>query len=257
VADAQEIAAWLDGLLRISEIPDYPGAVNGLQLASRGEVHRVACAVDYSSVTVTKAVQAQSDMLLVHHGMFWNGVQALRGPTYERIAALIEHDIAIYSSHLPLDLHPEIGNNVLLAHRLALTPNAGFARFKTTHVGVSGDSDVATSQIIDGAAALAREYGGSAVSTPHDPDRRTRRWGICTGAGADNDTIREAIERGIDTMIVGEGPHHTAVTARDHGIVVVYAGHYATETLGVRALADRVSEQFAIQSLFLDVPTGL
>jgi dinuclear metal center YbgI/SA1388 family protein len=257
MATAQMVADWLDALLRTAEIPDYPAALNGLQLTSRGDVRTLACAVDYSNATVDEAVRVGADMLLIHHGMFWGGSQPIRGPVYERLANLIRNDVAVYSSHLPLDVHPELGNNVLLARRLGLEPAAGFARFKNIDVGVSGTADVATETLVRAAGDLAREFGGAVVTTPFADSRRTRRWGICTGAGADTDTIREALERGIDTMVVGEGPHHTAVAARDNGIVIVYAGHYATETLGVRALAQRLTQQFAISSHFLNAPTGL
>jgi dinuclear metal center YbgI/SA1388 family protein len=257
MAHAQSIAARLDVLLRTTEIPDYPGALNGLQITSRRDVRRIATAVDFSSFTVDETIRAGADLLLVHHGMFWGGAQPLIGPAYERMAKLIANDVAVYSSHLPLDLHPEIGNNVLLAHRLGLTPTGGFARYKTIEVGVSGTSSVSTSALVGGARALASEFGGNAVVTPFGPDRITRRWGICTGAGADTDTIREALERGIDTMIVGEGPHHTAVQARDHGLVIIYAGHYATETLGVRALGERIAGELGIESRFIEAPTGL
>jgi dinuclear metal center YbgI/SA1388 family protein len=254
---ALEIASWLDVLLRTPDVPDYPTALNGLQLASRGDVRRIACAVDYSTATVREAIRIGANMLLVHHGMFWRGAQPLRGPSYERLATLITNDVAIYSSHLPLDVHPEVGNNVLLARRLGLAPQAGFARFKNIEVGVSGSSDITTTELFASAAHLAAQFRGTAVSTPFEPARRTRRWGICTGAGADNDTIREALERGIDTMIVGEGPHHTAVTARDHDLVIIYAGHYATETLGVSALGDGLAKEFGVSSHFIDAPTGL
>jgi dinuclear metal center YbgI/SA1388 family protein len=257
MAHAQSIAARLDVLLRTAEIPDYPGALNGLQLTSRRDVRRIATAVDFSSFTVDETIRVGADLLLVHHGMFWGGAQRLIGPAYERVAKLIDNDVAVYSSHLPLDLHPDIGNNTLLARRLGLTPTAGFARFKTIDVGLSGTSAVSTSTLVGGARALATEFGGTAIVTPFASDRVTRQWGICTGAGADMDTVREALERGIDTMIVGEGPHHTAVQARDHGLVIIYAGHYATETLGVRALGERIAGELGIESRFIDAPSGL
>jgi len=257
MAHAQSIAARLDALLRTAEIPDYPAALNGLQLTSRRDVRSIATAVDFSSVTVDEAIRIGADMLLVHHGMFWSGAQPFVGASYDRLANLISHEIAVYSSHLPLDVHPEVGNNVLLARRLGLTPTAGFARYKTIEVGVSGPADMSTASLVEGARALTTEFGGSLVVTPFAAGHVTRRWGICTGAGADTDTVREALERGIDTMIVGEGPHHTAVQARDHGLVIIYAGHYATETLGIRALGDRIASELGIESRFLDAPTGL
>jgi dinuclear metal center YbgI/SA1388 family protein len=257
MAHAQSVAARLDVLLRTADVPDYPGALNGLQVTSRRDVRRIATAVDFSSFAVDEAIRFGTDLLLVHHGMFWGGAQPLIGPAYERIAKLIAHDIAVYSSHLPLDVHPEIGNNVLLAQRLRLTPTAGFVRYKGIEIGVSGTSTVSTSSLVTAARELASEFGGHAVVTPFASDRVTRHWGICTGAGADADTIREALERGIDTMIVGEGPHHTAVQARDHGLVIIYAGHYATETFGVRALGDRIAGELGIESRFIEAPTGL
>jgi len=257
MAHAQSIAARLDTLLRTAEIPDYPGALNGLQLTSRRDVRRIATAVDFSSFTVNETIRVGADMLLVHHGMFWGGAQPLTGNNYERIARLITSDIAVYASHLPLDTHPDFGNNVLLAQRLALTPSAGFARFKTIEVGVSGNADVTTSALVGRARAFARECGGEVVATPFTEERRTRHWGLCTGAGADSDTLHEAVERGIDTMIVGEGPHHTAVQAPDLGLVIIYAGHYATETLGIRALGERIAGELGIQAQFLEAPTGL
>lgn len=254
---AESIAEQLDALLRTAEIPDYPTALNGLQFSGRGEVRRVATAVDFSSYIVREAVAARAQLLLVHHGMFWSGLQPVTGLAYDRYWDLITHDIAVYSAHLPLDMHPELGNNVLLARRLGLEPSAGFARYKDVEVGLSGTADVDTRALVQTCRELAREAGGDAVVTPFDRERRTRHWALCTGAGADSDTIREAAERGIDTVIVGEGPHHTAVQARDLGIVVVYAGHYATETLGVRALGDYVASEFGIEAQFLEAPTGL
>jgi len=254
---AESIAERLDALLRTSEIPDYPTALNGLQCSSRGDVQRIATAVDFSSYTVREAVAARAQMLLVHHGMFWSGLQPVTGLAYDRYRDLITHDIAVYSAHLPLDMHPVLGNNILLARRLGLEPSAGFARYKTVEVGLSGSSDVDTRAVVQSCRELAREAGGDVVVTPFDAERRTRHWAICTGAGADSDTIREAAQRGVDTLIVGEGPHHTAVQARDLGMVVVYAGHYATETLGVRALGEYVASEFGVEARFIEAPTGL
>jgi dinuclear metal center YbgI/SA1388 family protein len=252
-----DITEHLDALLRTSEIPDYPPAMNGLQLENRGQVARVATAVDFSLRTVEAAVEAGADLLVVHHGMFWSGARALRGTHYRRLVQLIDNDVAVYASHLPLDVHPEIGNNVLLAHELGLAPDAGFARFQTIEVGVRGTSDIATIELVNRARALAERHGGRVVVTPHGSARRTHRFGICTGAGASSDTIREALAHGIDTLIVGEGPHHTGVEAADAELVIIYAGHYATETLGVQALGARIEQQFGLPWTFLDLPTGL
>ena len=253
----QQVAGFLDATLRVGEIPDYPNALNGVQVANDGEIERVACAVDFSTKAIEGAIGAGANLLIVHHGMFWGGVEALTGHRHRRLRLLLANDIAVYSAHLPLDVHPELGNNVLLAKHLGLEPSGGFARFQTIDVGLSGMTGVPTRTLADRARLFAEQHGGSLVSTPFDGDRVTRTWGMCTGAGADSSTLREAASRGIDTLIVGEGPHHTAVEARELGIVILYAGHYATETLGVRALGDAITTKFGLPSIFIDAPTGL
>ncbi len=256
-ASLDAIAEYLDGLLRIPELPDYPNALNGIQLSNRGGVTRVAASVDISRRVIEQVVRLQANLLIVHHGMFWGGLQPVRGRQYERLRLLFDHDIAVYSAHLPLDAHPEIGNNVLLARELGLSPNAGFAEFRGVMIGVRGEATVPTATLLERAQAFAALHGGAARATPIDPARVTRRWAICTGAGASAETMSEAAMAGIDTLIVGEGPHWTAVDAPEAGIVIIYAGHYATETLGVRALADLVADRFDIPGSFVEAPTGL
>jgi len=251
------IATFLDETLNIATIPDYSSAVNGLQLSNLGDIQRVACAVDFSSETVTGAIDAGARLLVVHHGMFWGGLQPITAHRHARLWTLITHDVAVYSAHLPLDVHPQLGNNALLAKRFGLTPTSGFAKYQSIDVGLSGASEVPTRVLSEQAAALAAEFGGSLVATPFEPDRITRRWAICSGSGADSSTLREAAARGIDTLIVGEGPHHTAIEARELGIVILYTGHYATETLGVRAVGDLLVTQFNLTTTFIHAPSGL
>jgi dinuclear metal center YbgI/SA1388 family protein len=253
-----EIAEHLDGLLRTAEIPDYPGAMNGVQVEHAGPVTRCAVAVDASLRTIDATIEHGATLLIVHHGLFWGGPQPLRGKAFERIRRLIANDVAVYASHLPLDLHPVVGNNVLLARELGLVPTAGFARFQGVAIGVMGDADMTTSELVARTSALSSREGGRLVTAGDGAaDRRTRRWAICSGAGASSDTLREAAAAGVDTLIVGEGPHHTAVEAPELGIAVLYAGHYATETLGVRALGQEVERVFGIPWSFVAAPTGL
>lgn len=252
-----EIARYLDDLLRIPEIPDYPNALNGVQVDTGDDIVRVAAAVDARERTIGAAVAASANLLLVHHGLFWGGLEPLRGPALRRVQALITGRLAVYGAHLPLDAHPQFGNNVLLAKELGLTPTFGFARHKTIDIGIGGESDVPTTEIVARAAAFAARYGGSVRHTTLDGGRVTTRWAICTGAGASHDTIAEAALRHIDTLIVGEGAHWTAIDAEELGIAIIYAGHYATETLGVQALAAHVSSTFGIPWTFLHAPTGL
>ena len=251
-----DVAAYLDQLLDSAATPDYPQALNGLQLANAGEVRKVGAAVDFSRRTIDGAVAAGVNLLVVHHGMFWGGLQPIRGAQYERLKALIAHDVAVYASHLPLDRHPVHGNNTLLARALGLEPSGAFAQFKGIAIGVCGNTDEDTSAIVERARVFAAGEGGAVTHTRLTPHQRTRRWAICTGAGASSDTLREAATLGIDTLLVGEGPHHTAVEAEELGITVLYAGHYATETLGVRALAQLLGERYALPWTFIAAPTG-
>ena len=256
-ASLADIAAHLDGLLHTADIPDYAGALNGIQVEHAGPVTRCAVAVDASLRTIEGAVAAGANLLMVHHGLFWSGAQPLRGRFYERVRQLLRHDMAVYSSHLPLDLHPTLGNNPLFARALGLEPSAGFAHCQSVAVGVMGEADVETSVLGARARAVAEREGGHLVTVGVSPGRRTRRWALCTGAGASSDTLREAAAAGIDTLIVGEGPHHTAVEAQELGIAVLYAGHYATETLGVRALGEEIARAFGLPWTFIPAPTGL
>lgn len=252
-----ELVQYMDDLLETKRIPDYPNALNGLQVGNAGSVVKVAAAVDFSSLSVASAVREGANLMIVHHGMFWSGIEPVRGVAYERMKLLVEEDLAVYSSHLPLDRHERFGNNVLLAAELGLEPAAGFARFQTIDIGVRGDADIETSELASRAAAFTKAHGGVLRATPISEGSRTKRWAICTGSGASAETLREAAEHGIDTLIVGEGAHWTAVHAADNGLVILYLGHYATETLGVRALAQHVGERFSLPWTFLQHPTGL
>jgi dinuclear metal center YbgI/SA1388 family protein len=251
------IAEHLDGILGTASVPDYPNAVNGLQVANRGPVRKAAAAVDASLRTIEGAIAADANLLIVHHGLFWSGVQPLVGARYERTRLLIEHDIAVYSAHLPLDRHPTLGNNVLLARALGLEPSGEFAQFQSIAVGVRGESARPTMQIVDSAREFARAWGGDVRTSAIASGHITRRWGICTGGGASAETLGEAAALGLDTLIVGEGPHWTAVDAPERGLVIIYAGHYATETLGVRALGEHVAAAFGIPWTFVHAPTSL
>jgi dinuclear metal center YbgI/SA1388 family protein len=251
------IAAHLDALLQTATTPDYPQALNGVQLEHRGPVHRVAVAVDVSRRVIDGTIAAGANLLIVHHGLFWGGLQRVQGRFYERYAALFAHDIGVYASHLPLDAHCTFGNSRLLAETLGLVPTGGFAKHEHIHCGVRGEHDEPTTLLHARVSAFAASHGSHVVATPYAPSHVTRRWAICSGAGAGHDTLREAAHLGIDTLIVGEGPHWSAVDAADMGLVVLYAGHYATETLGVQALGAEVERTFGVPWSFVAAPTGL
>ena len=252
-----ELTSYIDDLLQTEQVRDYPAAMNGLQLENSSDIRGIAAAVDFSTRAIEGAIRAKSNLLVVHHGMFWNGFEAVKGATYRRLRLLIENDIAVYSSHLPLDRHPTLGNNILLAKELALNATGAFANYDGIFIGLSGISDVETAELVERAENFAKEHGGGVRSTRLARKQRTKRWAMCTGAGASSNTLKEAMQMNVDTLIVGEGPHHTAVQAEEIDIAIIYAGHYATETLGVRALAKHVGEKYDIPTTFVNAPTGL
>ena len=252
-----DVAAYLDELLETATVPDYPNALNGLQLENDGRITKAAASVDFSLRAVRLAIEQRADFLILHHGMFWGGLKPLTSAAYTRMQLLIDHNVAVYSSHLPLDRHPVFGNNVLLSKELGLKPTGEFASYKGFAIGLTGETDIATRDLVTRSRSFAKEHGGDAVATSFEKNRRTKRWAMCTGAGASSETLEEAHNLGCDTLIVGEGPHHTAVQADELGIVVIYAGHYATETLGVAALAEHIAEKFGLDWTTIHAPTGL
>jgi dinuclear metal center YbgI/SA1388 family protein len=252
-----ELARYTDSLLETRSTPDYPNAVNGVQMHNQAAIRKIAAAVDFSTRAIQGAISSGANLLVVHHGMFWGGLEPITGSHYRRVRMLIEADIAVYAAHLPLDRHPTLGNNALLARELGLQPSDPFARFEDTFTGFCGESDIETAAIIKSARGFAQTHGGDLRTSLVQSDRRTRKWAICTGAGASADTLRETTAMGVDTLIVGEGPHWTAVHAEENDLVIIYAGHYATETLGVCALAQHLSTKFDLPWSFVSAPTGL
>lgn len=253
----EDIAEYLHEYLRLDDIPDYPNALNGLQITHRGPVRKIAVAVDTSARTIAGAIAANANLLLVHHGMFWSGLQRLQGRHYDRVRSLIMNDVAVYSAHLPLDIHDVHGNSKLLAAELGLTVTGGFAAHRGFFCGVRGDASLPTSTLHQRVSAFAETHQTQARATAYSESRTTKRWAICSGSGASASTLAEAEALDIDTLIVGEGPHWTAVDAPESGLVIIYAGHYATETLGVKSLADHLENRFHLEWVFVPSPTGL
>lgn len=254
---AREISADLDTLLRTDEIEDYPNALNGLQVDSDADIVRVAAAVDAREATIRRAVEVGASLLIVHHGLFWGGLLPLTGAHLRRVRALLEGRMALYSSHLPLDAHPSLGNAALLARELELEPSGGFAEVHGTELGVAGHARVATAELLERVRRFSSRHATHVVHTPVPEGHATHRWAICTGAGVNHDTLREARNRGIDTFISGEAPHWAAIDAEEAGICLILAGHYASETLGVQALAERVRERFGREWDWIEQATGL
>lgn len=257
-ASLQSIRKFLDEFLRIDEAPDAPHALNGLQVENRGTVGSIVAAVDATQATIDGVVASLSGsdaegppLLVVHHGLFWDGNLPVTERRYRRLKALIDHDIALYAAHIPLDVHPEVGNNAVLGRRLGLTSVEPFGDYRGIAIGVSGNLATHRAALMEKVDKL---LGGSSVLVPGGPEE-TNRLAVVTGAAGN--LIHAAREAGCDTFLTGEGNHHTYFDAMEYGVNLIFAGHYATEHLGVRALAEHLAAHFDLPWEFHDHPTGM
>jgi len=245
------IVGHCDRILRTAAIGDYEGAVNGLQVENSGGVTRIAATVDASLATVKLAIADRADLLIVHHGLFWSKPQPWTGKRYELLRLLIENNLAVYSSHLPLDAHPKLGNNAQLAAALGLKNLKPFFLSHGQNIGLQTRRKISRSAL---ANKLEHAIGTEPKLLPGG-GVMCERIGIVTG-GAGGE-LKTAAAAGVDTFITGEGPHWTYALAEELGVNVFYGGHYATETFGVKALAADISKKFGLPWVFLDHPTGL
>ncbi|MFK7851175.1 MAG: Nif3-like dinuclear metal center hexameric protein [Akkermansiaceae bacterium] len=250
MAELNEIVSFLDGYLRTDEIEDYPGAFNGLQMQNDGRVDRIVSAVDASLAVIQEAAK-DGGLLLVHHGMFWQGVQPLTGPYFEKINAAIRENLAIYSSHLPLDVHPNCGNNVLLARELGLKEIRPILEKKGFPMGVTGKWNGSREEFSE---LVSQVVGREIQICQSGPDQIGEVAVMTGGAGSEIASIEKL---GIKTLVTGEGPHWSYIMAEEFRSNVFYAGHCATETFGVRALGELISGKFEIDFSFIERSGGL
>ncbi|WP_049921713.1 Nif3-like dinuclear metal center hexameric protein [Halopiger djelfimassiliensis] len=254
--DRTEFVDRLDERLRTDDYADLDASANGLQVGSDdGEIERVAFAVDGVRETFEAAIDAGADVLVTHHGISWGGFDRVTGRTYDRIAPLIENDLALYVSHLPLDGHQELGNAAGVADVLELEDRAPFGELGPEHVGQRGTAaePFTTAQLRE---RLERdlETGGQPVQLLEFGPDEIEDVAIVTGSGTD--WLDEAVAAEADALVTGEGKQKVYHEAREAGINVFLAGHYATETFGVRALQELV-EEWGLETTYLEVPTGL
>ena len=248
-----EVAAALDAELRTGEIPDWPGAHNGLQVPNAaGRVTRFAAAVDANPTTVARAAAHGAALLLVHHGLVWNRARPQRGAAGEMWRRMISAGVGVYAAHLPLDVHPALGNNALLARALGLENPEPFLLTKGVPVGLKAPLALPREELI---RRLESATGGATVRACPGGPAVSRVVGVVTG-GAGGE-LREAAAAGVDTFVTGEGPHWTFGLAEELGVNVLYGGHYATETFGVRALAEWASARWGLPWEWIDHPSGL
>jgi dinuclear metal center YbgI/SA1388 family protein len=227
-------------------LPSYPTAVNGLQVENSGAVSKVAVAVDGCEATIKMAVEEGADLLIVHHGLFWSGLAPVTGALYRKLKLALDHNLAIYSMHLPLDAHPEWGNNALLCDALDLPERSPFLE-----IGWQTELEIDREAL---RGRLQKAVGGPVHLAPGGP-QICHRIGVVTG-GAGGEIYKAAAE-GVDTFITGEGTQWTYTAAEEAGVNLFYAGHYATETFGVCALGQYLQDNFGLPWQFLDHPTGL
>ena len=246
-----EIVAYTDDFLRIREIGDWDNALNGLQIENSGRVTRIGAAVDVSTRVLTEAARKSVDLLIVHHGLFWLGLQPVRRALRRQLQLAFENDIALYSAHLPLDIHPKVGNNAELVVALGLKSAQPFLEEKGQPLGLKARTSMLRSELI---RKLRKALNGPVKVFNFGP-KQTCTIGVVTG-GAGSEIYRVAQEN-IDTFITGEAPHWAAVVAEELGMNLLLGGHYATEVFGVKALATHLSKRFGTPWEFIDCPTGL
>src|SRR5713226_9164003 len=245
------VVKYTDKYLRVRKIQDWPNALNGLQIENSGNITKIGAAVDVSTRVLTAAAKKDVDLLIVHHGLFWPGLQSVTGALRRQLKLAFENDIALYSAHLPLDLHPKVGNNAQLASALGLKSTKPFFEEKGQQIGIRSKVSISRDDLI---RKLRKVLRGPVKAFDFGPKNPTN-VGIITG-GAGGEIYRVAADK-IDTFVTGEAPHWAAVAAEEFGINLLLGGHYATETFGVKALAAHLSERFKLPWEFLNFPTGL
>ena len=246
-----ELCEYLDDYLQTDALEDYPGAFNGLQLERLGDIQSLAVAVDACQATLEAAVTRGADLLIVHHGLLWGGPGPFTGPLYRRLSAALGADLGVYSSHLPLDAHPEVGNNAELVRALGFVPGERFGEHKGRALGYVVECDLRR----DAWGALVTTAVGRAPQLLETGAERVRRFGVVSGAAASY--LEEARAAGCDALLTGEGRHASYFEAEELGINLCLAGHYATECFGVKALGQHLAAQFGLDWQFIDHDTGL
>ncbi len=252
MAKLNDIVEYLDKELRIKDVSDYPGALNGLQLANSGEVTKVAAAVDASLPVFEKAVAEGVDLLIVHHGMFWHGAQKIVNAQYEKLKLAMDSNLAVYSAHIPLDIHNEWGNNALLADAIGMHNTERFHLWKGELLGLKQEMDISLDELLDRVSDAVE--GEVHVCRGRRSDDVGVVGVITGGAGSE---VQQMADAGIDTFITGEGPHWSYPLAEELGVNLVYGGHYATETFGVIKLMHHITEKYLLEKCYVKHPTGL
>lgn len=247
----KEITDYLDNYLRIGEIEDV--SQNGLQVSCQVEINKAVFAVDASLEVFEKANEADADIIIVHHGLFWGNPFLITDINYDRIAYLIKNDMALYAAHLPLDMHPEVGNNAQLAEALGLVNLEEFGDYHGETIGIKGDLKNAL-EYNEFLEELRSKFNKDFLDF-HFGRETIKSIGIISGGGSS--MLKDARDAGVDLFFSGETGHSSYHTMKEYKLNAVFGGHYFTETFGVKALGQLLTEKFKLDTEFLDSPTGL
>ena len=240
-----EIVAYCNKRTRCQEIADFPGALNGLQFSNNGEVSKIGAAVDAGLTPFQIAIDAGIDLLIVHHGIFWNAPERFVGSEFEKIRRLLEGNLAVYSCHLPLDAHPEIGNSACLAKKIGAKASGSFLPYEGTDIGLVCDWNQSRDYL---RSTLENEFPSGIASIEFGSKAPKK---ICVVTGSGNSVVDQIASTGSDTLITGELKQHFYNVAQERGLNLYACGHYATETFGVDALAQEVSSKFDLPYQFI------
>lgn len=249
--DLHAVTAFLDKALSVDSIPDAPRALNGLQLENNGSVSKIAVAVDGSEQTLRAALDMGADLLLLHHGIFWQAMQPVTGIAYRKLKMAMDGNLAIYAAHLPLDAHPVYGNNALLARACGIRPSAGNGvDCRGVSLGTQGEFPGTCREL---AERLESATGGPVQCFwTESPDAPAGNVFICSGGAGDE--LVQAAAHGCRTYVTGEGSHWNIPMAHELGINLVFGGHYFTETFGVKALGQLLKDVYGLDYAFIDMP---
>lgn len=240
MAKLKHLVAWCDERVKRKEIADFPGSMNGLQVANNGEVTRIGAAVDAGMEPFKRARAAGVDFLIVHHGLFWSPPRPVTRSNYDKLKLLLDSNIAVYGAHLPLDCHPEIGNNALLIKKLGMEPGGTFLPYEGNDIAFLADCNDTRDAL---RAKLDTLFPGG-VTAMEFGSKKPGRIAVLTGSG--QSAVGELRKAGVDTLITGELKQQHFNQAQEEGLNLYCCGHYATETFGVCALAEEAAAQFGI-----------
>lgn len=245
-----DITAYLDEILDIHGVQDR--SQNGLQVANSGKANKIGLAVDASLATFQAAAAQHVDFLLVHHGLFWGQPENIVGPLYQRIKFLMDHDMALYAAHLPLDLHDTLGNNAQIVHKMKWLDEGPFGLYHGTAIGRAARLNTAIHRDLL-CENIGAYFEADPLLWPFGPET-VERIAIVSGGGLGQ--MKEAAEAGFDLLLTGEPAHASYWPASELKMNVLFAGHYATETWGVKAAGQALSKKFDLETEFIDLPTG-